>query len=422
MDGNGSTRKTYAFLLLRVIFILIAALFLPRIFLIWESGSEPAAPTATIDMGVKTEIAAVSTKVIDTQESKKKLGNAILYTNHMWKDNNGCSAGEILNKKGIILDSIVWCGDATSCQEKASLFLVVPTIFNENDKKNNETLMQAASLCIIDFVLNSAEDSLNYVILLRLISQAVALNKEVLIIDRPNLVSACIEGFTAKALTLQAYDMSEIPVHHGMTTAELIRYFNSYLLSKPAKLTVIPIVGYNRPMQRVQIPLLPEAPKMAYRTFMQALEYVTPLDIGINNEKQCYRIALPEQASLTKQQWYELRSILKKWGVHSSYYRYFNQEQNGFYTGLHLSTTYADTFSSLNALIDVLTFLKKTAIQLVFKPDFDKAVGSSLVREYVQGKIEWQEFEAQVNKKLKTFFNKATTAFIYKPYPKLLMV
>lgn len=422
MKDNGSTQKTYAFLLLRVIFILVAALFLPRVFLMWESKPEQIIIPTAIDTATKTEITVNTVKAIDTQEIKKSAGGVTLYTNHMWKDNNGCSAYEILSKKAITVDKIVWCGDSIICQEKASLLPLVPIILDETNKKNNETVMRASSLCVIDFVLNSIEDSYSYGLLLRLISQAVALNKDVLIIDRPNLVSTCIEGFTEKSIALQAYDISEIPAHHGMTTAELIRYFNSYLLPKPAKLTIIPIPGYTRPMQRVQIQLFPDAPKTAYRTFMQALEHVTPLDVGINNEKQCYRIALPEQASLTKPQWYELRSMLKKWGIQSSYYRYFNQEQSGFYTGLHLSTTYADTFSSLNALIEVLTFLKKTSIDLIFKPEFDKAVGSSLVREYVQGKIEWQEFEAQVNKKLKLFFNKATTAFIYKPYPKLLMV
>ena len=421
MDNNDSTQKAYAFSLLRVIFILIAALFLPRVFLMWESKSEPVVTTA-IDTAVKTEISVAQKKAIDAKEMQKDSIHAVLYTNHMWKDKDGLGTYELLNKKAIVLDKIVWCGDEMVCQEQASHFPMAPTILDENNRKNSEIRMQAASLCVIDFMISSIEESHSYALLLQLIAHAGQLNKEVLIIDRPNLISTCIEGFTEIPITLSANDANEIPTHNGMTTAELARYFNSYLLPKPAKLTIIPIPGYIRPIQRVSISLCSDMPKTCYRTFMQALEYVAPLDVGINNDKQCYRIALPEQSSLTKQQWYELRSMLKKWGIQSSYYRYFNQEHNAFYTGLHLSTVYTDTSSSLNALIEVLTFLKKTPIELTFKREFDKAVGSSLVREYVQGKIEWQEFETQVNKKLKLFFNKATTAFIYKPFPRLLMV
>ncbi len=75
-------------------------------------------------------------------------------------------------------------------------------------------------------------------------------NKEFIVLDRPNPINGIdMEGPILEYPKYSSFvGLYPIPVRHGMTVGELARLFNANFLSKKTNLTVIPMMGWERPM------------------------------------------------------------------------------------------------------------------------------------------------------------------------------
>ena len=107
-----------------------------------------------------------------------------------------------------------------------------------------------------------------------ILQQAKRLNKEVIILDRPNpLGGAIVAGALLDTKQQHKFDSYfSIPMRHGLTFGELARYFNQQF-HIGVKLTVIPMQHWQRKMLFPDTGLAWYAPSPALPTFQQAFLY-----------------------------------------------------------------------------------------------------------------------------------------------------
>jgi hypothetical protein len=144
--------------------------------------------------------------------------------------------------------------------------------------------------------------------------------------------------------------------------------------------------------------------------------------MAIETEHAYQCIMLPDCMHVGKSFWSDLKSLLKEHHIESTSFSYRKKIKNQPCTGLRLKNTQESALSSFNTLISVLRFFKEKGIRMAFSQNFDKALGSTNIRAYLEGKIAWDQLESEINKGLKNFYARAQRAFIYKPYPKIVMM
>ena len=120
----------------------------------------------------------------------------------------------------------------------------------------------------------------------------------------------------------------------------------------------------------------------------------------------------------------ELRRLLISLGIEckEAIRSYFNERKNKRYEGLDFKVKDINSFQSTNALISVLDFFKKANIKLTFSGSFDKAMGTSNLRDYLEGSLEKRKLVEKINLDLKDFYKRAVSCFLYSPVPKIVEV
>lgn len=303
--------------------------------------------------------------------------------------------------------------------------ILVESLCDQNKHKQ----LEASSFSGIDVLMFDIQDvgmrHYSYVTTLRNIIEAAGkYKKTVVVFDRPNLLGSSMEGIC----TDEPCESSlAIPLRYGMTIGELAQYLNLYCVQAPARLFVVPMDQYYRtvPVSSLAASLSPNIRSLdscyGY-SFLGLIGEVAPFDIGIGTQKAFQCILLPESVQLSKSKWYELKVMLKRIGIESSFYSYFSARKKEQCFGLYLRIKSVDAFSSFHTLIMILRFFKTNGVVLRFSKHFDEVVASSTIRELVEGKVSFEMVEQVVNKSLKLFFNKARSCFIYKPIPKVIFL
>jgi uncharacterized protein YbbC (DUF1343 family) len=294
-------------------------------------------------------------------------------------------------------------------------------------------LLDASQVRDLDALVFDMQDSgmrhYTYISTLFLVLQAAAENNKPLIVfDRPNPLKHPMEGPLVDPELYSFVSIAAIPLRHGMTIGELARYFNTHILEKQAKLTVVPMKNYNRLQGMPGQLLAPLSPyiknkKSCYGySFLGLLGEVKPFDVGLGTEYAMRCIALPEKVHVSKTFWPELANRLKKIGLHTSFLSYYSTRKKQQCTGLLCALSDPARFSSCQVLLTVLSYTYKTSVPLQFSALFDKAAGTSKLRACVQGDISRASFAKTVNEQLREFYESAKSSFLYSPAPKLVFL
>ena len=120
---------------------------------------------------------------------------------------------------------------------------------------------------------------------------AARLKKPVVVLDRPNpITGSVVEGPMLDSALANgddpaaghpglAYALAPIPLRHGMTMAELARYYN-VTLKIGADLHVVPIVGWHREvwLDRTGIPFVPPSPNLPSFRSVQLYAALVPFE------------------------------------------------------------------------------------------------------------------------------------------------
>jgi uncharacterized protein YbbC (DUF1343 family) len=266
--------------------------------------------------------------------------------------------------------------------------------------------------------------------LLRMLQTAANNQKIFIVLDRPNILGGRMEGPLVSDTILERKSFiaaAPIPLRHGMTVGELARYFNTHVLEKSASLYVVPMTGYERQIALPDTLIYHLSPNIINKqacygySFLGLLGEVRPFDVGIGTKAPFTRIGIantpvnPAKLAL-------LRTQLAHRGITTQICTYFNQRKRKDHHGISLHIDNIEAVSSFNTFLCVLQFFKDIGIRLEFSEYFDHAVGTDMVRHYVQGQVSYTQLKREINLALEHFFHKAHSIFIYLPWPTLALI
>ncbi len=433
MKKENGCKKTYVFSLLRVFFLLLVALALPRFFFVNEKLVVTHRYAQVMESSFKLGLENINADFLKTLPMSKKRTIGLI-TNHTGIDQTGKRNIDLLLEKGFSIKKIFIPEDDLFNYKKTMNQVIVDeqTQIPMSPLSGTQTLKKTIAgafhdVDILFFDLQDTGISFNGYLntLVKTLESVAAQSKPLVVLDRPNLLGSSMEGMLTSSFFVNN-KLVAIPMRHGMTVGELARHFNQ-TLAKPAQLYIVPMVNYNRTLvtdaSSYYSPTLFTNIDMYYgSSFLAILGTITPLDVGIGTDMAYACLALPESLHFSKQRWYELKSCLKEYGIESSWHRYYNTKKNIYCAGLRLFVRNAHNFSPFNAIMSIIQFFKNAGIKLSFGPECDVALGGKKMRDFLDGKFSRHDLEYEINKGLKEFFHKAHNSFIYKPLPKIVLM
>lgn len=364
-----------------------------------------------------------------------------LITNHTGKDQQGKCTLDLLLNHGLQITCIlapehgfggnVPAGQtvATECDTKTGIPIL--SLYKHGTGK---TVDKSVYDTVDAFIFDMQEAGMRHYTylstLLYTMYVAAEHNKLFIVLDRPNILGNRIEG------PLLSMDVAEkksfiaaahIPLRHGMTIGELATYFNAHVLAKPLRLEVVKMHGYKRQTTLPATLVYNLSPNIINKqscygySFLGLLGEVRPFDVGLGTAHPFSTIGLP-QNMLTTATWQQLQTQLRKTGIMTTLCTYIHPRKKTPYCGLRLHIDAIEQVHAFEALLSVFAFFKKTGVEYTFSDDFDKAIGTDLVRRYVQGTVSRSTLTNTLNKTLKQFWAQARSSFLYEPWPLITLM
>lgn len=363
-----------------------------------------------------------------------------LISNQTGCDQRGNRTIDILLKRGLNITYILapehgFCGTVlagkvvpNSIDRKTgipvmSMYSTAGDFVISNGKRINPTILSNIDVLFFD-IQDSGMRHYTYISTLFYALEAAAqYGKKIVVLDRPNILGANMEGPVVDASLRSFIGLVPIPLRHGMTIGELAWFFNANALSKPAELYVIKMKDYVRTMKLSSLraglsPNLKTLSACYGYSFLGLMGEVEPFDTCIGTSQAFQVIALPDSHNMPSYEWTKLHAIFARHGIKSSHYEYYSRTRKQALSGLQFTITDISALSSFNLLIELLQFFKDCGVALKFSATFDKAVGMPLVRALCNGTCDRAQLVSRVNNDLDQFMEKAKSSFMYTPRPK----
>jgi uncharacterized protein YbbC (DUF1343 family) len=255
--------------------------------------------------------------------------------------------------------------------------------------------------------------------LYKIMEVAAKTQKPLIVLDRPNPLGPLMEGPLVQKNLISFISIAPIPLKHGMTIGEIALYFNTFLMHKKVKLSVVVMKNYQRDKPELFTMLAPLSPNIQTRhaiwgySFLGLLGTISPFDVGVGTENAFSLIALPEKM-LSRAGWKKIGGTLSEYGIKIKPFKSHKKEKKKQYEGLLLTITDPTKIRTNDLLEAILKLCVDEKIKLNFiLPSSDKAFGSPLFRKSVFAKKKYLVNE----KALDGFYQKAQTIFLYKPWP-----
>ena len=438
MDKGKNCKKTYIISFLRVFSVIFIALVLPRFFFSenvssYQHGqSQHQQPQRSFKLGIEN----ITSEFLASLSDKGTVTGytAGLITNHTGLDQQGNRNIDILLAQGVRIKKIYVPEDDFYAFKKGNNWetiddatripiSILPHI--DSYKKTKEFAFTGVDVLFFDVQDSGIIPNCHIAMLIKTLQSAASQNKTMVVLDRPNMMGSSMEGILNGSGSSE--ELYSIPMRHGMTFGELARYCNASVLAHAARLFVVPMKEYSRTsygdgLDARHASLLTNIDAYYGSSFLNILSTVGPFDIGIGTDNAFQCLALPESLRFPKVKWFELRSILKRHGIETSWHRYRNPQTGYTYAGLRLLVRNIDEFSSFSTIVTILHFFKDAGIKLTYSSEFDRACGGKKVRDFLDGKFSRHDLEHDVNKNLKNFYTKAQQFFIYKPAPRVVLL
>ncbi len=263
--------------------------------------------------------------------------------------------------------------------------------------------------------------------LYKLLELAALQNIPIVVFDRPSPLGPLMDGPLVDKNLISFISIAPIPLRYGLSMGELARYFNNKILPKPAHLLVIPMHNYQRTQknQPFQKPLSPNIPtlKSCYGySFLGLLEEIAPFFAGNGTNKPFQYILLPEKITLTPHQWNHISTILTQYHINSKPAQLYRKKNQTWYTGLELTFLDIKTTQSFSLLLQLLRTFKRFGVLFTLSPSFDKAIGTIMVRQYLDGTISYEQLAQSINKSLVQFYQHVRPYFLYTTHPSLTLL
>ena len=374
----------------------------------------------------------------DTFIEKIKNARIALITNQTGKDQEGNRNVDLLLKKGLNIKAILVTEHGfdgkvpaedevlNSTDKKTGIPIV--SLFMGTGKKITENMLNDYEIIIFD-IQDAGLRFYTYIsTLFDTLEAASQHNKYYIVLDRPNPLGKPMEGPLVDSTIKSFISRAPVPLRHGMTVGELAWFFNTNILKKPAKLHVVRMKDYKRTASLKKDNFTNLSPSITSLeacygySFLGLLGEIRPFDTGRYINKPFQTLMIPQKLMSTQKKWEELQSILQKNGIKSTLYRTYIPKKRGSFKGLRINIEDINDSHSFSAFLDILNFFKNNNIKLTFSNIFDKAVGTSNIQTYLDGKIDRSKLIHHINTGLQEFFKKAQSSFMYEPSPKPVML
>lgn len=358
-----------------------------------------------------------------------------LITNQTGKDQHNRRNVHVLQAKGIIVKylfapehgltgTLPASAHVANGYDKETNIPIISLYKNEAATKQRDQCLKEVDALFFD-IQDSGMRHYTYIsTLFYAIEYAAYHNKPIVILDRPNPLGTVMEGPVVEAPLKSFISIAEIPLRHGLTVGELAYFFNTHTVKKRAQLYIIPMKDYDRTHGIGTTLLAALSPNITCvdacygYSFLGLLGEIKPFDVGIGTPLAFQIIALPITSSLSLQGWETLKAELLKHGINASYYSFYHKKKKKKYHGLKLHMPDINTVCAFNALLSVLEHAKKAKVPLHFSTSFDKAAGTTKIREFCIGTITREELMQAINPQLQQFFEQAQPFLHYSPSPK----
>ena len=424
--------RSYWLALLSVGCMIVFVFVLPQLFISYfQQPDRSNDSTETFKLGLEN----ISEEFLRSLTPRGNISYTVaLVTNHTGKDQLGNRNIDILLQKGLRIKKIFvpFYGLNTEGRQSTGQKSIDPStripIFNLQGRQVKHEDFKGIDVIFFDLQDVGIRYCGSLGILMNVMEVTGLANKTIVVLDRPNLLGDAMEGAFGATDLQQSLLSVSVPIRYGMTIGELAQYCNKYLVKTAANLFVVPMDHYNRhlyPYKALTGKLSPNINSIESchgYSFLGLLGEVSPFDIGIGTDNAFQCILLPQHIAFSKKQWFRLKEQLKDLGIDSGFYRYYSRRKKEYCSGLRVCIRDIGNFSLFKALVTTLEFFQKERIPLKFSDQFCHIPGMCKVKELVQGTINRKAFEAELKYELEQFFVMASSSFIYKPYPKLVLV
>lgn len=363
--------------------------------------------------------------------------SAALVTNHTAKDHNGVRTVDILKHHPCIkllyiltpehgISGTVPAAHAVDDSFDAASGLPIVSLYkNGSGARIPESCLSDIQTIFFD-IQDCGMRHYTYVSTLYQVMQLAAKHhKQVVVLDRPNPLGRIMQGPLVEDSLTSFISIAPIPLRHGLTVGELAQFFNAVYFNKKVLLQVVPMKGYTGnqlPTYHSFSPNIPTLQSCYGYSFLGLMGEVRPIDVGLGSRYPFRCIALPDTYKLSARSWWKLSERLKKYGIKTIAHSYTTSRKKAVCNGLLITISSVEKMSSFPALLCIVQFFKEEGISLEFTAQFDKAIGTTMVREYVQGLISFKELQDYLNNKLLLFKEQVKPYILYNPIPDALLL
>lgn len=362
----------------------------------------------------------------------KNIQSVGLITNQTGVDQVGNRNIELLLERGIPLTHIfvpehgingtVHAGNAVpDAYDNQSKLPIISLYGKGTAKKFDPIIVRTIDLFIFDIQDVGMRHYTYISLLLELLKMAYEYQKPVVVLDRPNLLGARMEGPLVNNDLISFISAAPIPLRYGMTVGELACYFNYFVLEKPISLYVVPMQGYERHAPtHIFAGLSPNIQTIGScrgYSFLGLLGEIKPFDVGVGSDKAFQCIMLPDDMLFAQEKWDALSKQLMQFSIISSYYRCVSARDKKHYSGLRLDIPDIHKIAAFEVFVHIVHFFIKQGVSLQFSPSFDKAMGISEVRTYLSESKDIHPLLEDIKKSVRAFDQRAQSIYLYDPKP-----
>jgi uncharacterized protein YbbC (DUF1343 family) len=361
-----------------------------------------------------------------------------LIVNQTSLDRQGHRTIDILLEKGAQVRAIYTCEhgfegkisaekDVVSSKDTASGLSVV-SLYAHGASSIVPGIFDAVDMLVFD-IQDVGMRHYTYISTLYTVMQECArLKKPVVVLDRPNLLGAIMEGPICEPQLRSFISISSIPLRHGMTIGELAQLFNVTCLATKVDLSVVALSDYKRedPVSSLFAQLSPNiasVPSARGYSFLGLLGEVRPFHVGVGSQDAFRLVMLPSDSAVSSQAWQKLRVTFEQLGIRSKHYSCFHERKKKDFNGLKLFFDDMNEISGFKAFMAVLDWSKEHAVNIDFSPAFDKCVGTTLIRSCYQGRadISSEHILQSTKQQVEDFLNMHKDVLLYQPFPKVVL-
>ncbi len=360
-----------------------------------------------------------------------------LITNQTGKDQRGNRTVDILQKKGLRIVYILapehgfegthLAGKPVGQSVDLATGIPIMSLYGRGGdhtiagKSVDPAIMRQLDLLVYD-IQDSGMRHYTYIsTLLSALQSAAEHDKPIIILDRPNFLGPHMEGPLVDPELKSFISIAPIPLRHGMTVGELANYFNKHMLAKPARLRIVEMKDYTRTMTAPFLsslsPNLSSISAIYGYSFLGILGEINPFSTGVGTPHPFQAIMLPDSSHFPLYEWAKVKTILSKHGIASAPHSAIRNKKS--YQGLKLSIADGKKVASFELLIELLLFFKAKGVHFSYSPTFDKAVGTSRIKDLCNGVCSKETVKKYIHMALERFFDQAKDCYLYKPLPEI---